>query len=748
MRGLNYRLALAMRLILFGLTAVCVSAASATTDLEVTYIERNPKYKSYQGRVRYYINVLFTDDFEPYNIDVAYGLSGQNENTQRWPDPGETVTFTAHVYNRGTTTVNSFTYEWRLDDGVIGSGTYSTPIAAGGFATLNQTWAWDWGLHRIKFAMTVTGDGHPSNNTLEDYTNALGLFTFIDYGYVQRFKDLTPSVPNPTTDSVTEWLQLHRARMNDMLEAAGSSQRWRYDRLDFLNDGDPKPSVDSSDYDGSFPQRFTTAGTDLRLGGSGYYHSDEDIDYGLLHELGHQLGIIDLYRLDISPAQNQVNGMGYSSMGGLMHGCSDFISEHTALAMNQWYGKRRGYFGQYLFNLPAVNKLLLLDAEGDPLPEANVTIYQKIETSGVGERIPDIPKFTGQADVNGIYVIPDVPVDNSDFWADTGDVLDPNPFGYISNHGENGVFLIKVEKYRATYFVSLDILEFNIAYWNGQTTEATYTRQTAIGRTIQYVPPEELTELNAENWSTWAQGAEATVSDDTSNKRVGAGSIKMDTTGGFDTYLRYPYGIIAHWDLSEVTHINVWFYTVNVHSFQNHSPWIRLGNYSGDYVEIHARSDILNETRNVWRSYSIPLAGNSSWSRSEFGTPDITDVNSIEIHADTWDYGFQLWVDGLAFFPQPTLPGDVDGNGVVDGLDLTAVLTAWETTPGDPLWNPACDLDGNGVINGLDLTEVISNWTPTAAPEPAVTEAVKPGRSRTAPGNVRRGSGAGNVRRK
>ena len=61
------------------------------------------------------------------------------------------------------------------------------------------------------------------------------------------------------------------------------------------------------------------------------------------------------------------------------------------------------------------------------------------------------------------------------------------------------------------------------------------------------------------------------------------------------------------------------------------------------------------------------------------------------------------------------LPGDVDGNGVVDGLDLTAVLSAWETTSGDPLWNPAADLDCNGIIDGLDLTEVISNWTTTAA---------------------------------
>jgi hypothetical protein len=85
------------------------------------------------------------------------------------------------------------------------------------------------------------------------------------------------------------------------------------------------------------------------------------------------------------------------------------------------------------------------------------------------------------------------------------------------------------------------------------------------------------------------------------------------------------------------------------------------------------------------------------------------------------------------------VPGDVDGNGVVDGLDLTAVLTAWETTPGDPLWNPNADLDGNGVVDGLDLTEVISNWTVATAPAPEAAA------SDTTP---KRGRGKGNVKKK
>ena len=128
------------------------------------------------------------------------------------------------------------------------------------------------------------------------------------------------------------------------------------------------------------------------------------------------------------------------------------------------------------------------------------------------------------------------------------------------------------------------------------------------------------------------------------------------------TSVRYPKGIIAHWDLTSATHFNVSFYAENPNlGFQNQSPWIRIGNYDGDYMQFQASSDILNQARNQWRIYSIPLTGDTTWSRTDVGTPDLTDINYIEIHADTWGYGFKLWVDGVSFTPQPE-PLDTDGD--------------------------------------------------------------------------------------
>ena len=54
----------------------------------------------------------------------------------------------------------------------------------------------------------------------------------------------------------------------------------------------------------------------------------------------------------------------------------------------------------------------------------------------------------------------------------------------------------------------------------------------------------------------------------------------------------------------------------------------------------------------------------------------------------------------------PPIPGDINGDGRIDGLDLTALFSAWGATSG------SADINGDGDVNGLDLTVLFSNWTP------------------------------------
>ncbi len=91
--------------------------------------------------------------------------------------------------------------------------------------------------------------------------------------------------------------------------------------------------------------------------------------------------------------------------------------------------------------------------------------------------------------------------------------------------------------------------------------------------------------------------------------------------------------------------------------------------------------------------------------------------------------------------------GDVDGNGVVDGLDLTGVLTAWATSPGDPMWDPEADLDSSGVVDGLDLAEVISNWSLEAALAPATPSGTAAQEDEPGPERIKNGKGERRGRR-
>jgi len=56
------------------------------------------------------------------------------------------------------------------------------------------------------------------------------------------------------------------------------------------------------------------------------------------------------------------------------------------------------------------------------------------------------------------------------------------------------------------------------------------------------------------------------------------------------------------------------------------------------------------------------------------------------------------------------IPGDINGDGIVNLLDLIIVLLALGSSEGDPNWNENADLVKDGTINVLDLGVVLRNF--------------------------------------
>ena len=77
-----------------------------------------------------------------------------------------------------------------------------------------------------------------------------------------------------------------------------------------------------------------------------------------------------------------------------------------------------------------------------------------------------------------------------------------------------------------------------------------------------------------------------------------------------------------------------------------------------------------------------------------------------------------LLVDDLSFCDRAPIVGDLNGDGVVDGIDLGILLSNWSI----PAGSPGCssefpcpsDLNQDAHVDGLDLGMLLSNWSVAA----------------------------------
>ena len=216
----------------------------------------------------------------------------------RWPVSGESIHLIAHVWNFGDTASGSFEYQWLLDKEVVGTGIH-TGLESGAHTefTISIKWPSDESNPAITFTIDAKDDVEELieyNNVIVDWIKGYTLgFSFTPLAYENLRK---PNRPGQLIYSPEHWVHRHISRLNELLAEAGLEDRVRVELLLISEDRFVRESHPLMWYmDGWWPL------WDDKLKYARRRQEHPSIDNGLIHELLHQLGTIDLYNMYAGP---------------------------------------------------------------------------------------------------------------------------------------------------------------------------------------------------------------------------------------------------------------------------------------------------------------------------------------------------------------------------------------------------------------------------------------------------------------
>lgn len=456
-------------------------ALAQTTDLDVRFIERLPRY----------------------NYDAA----------KKAPATGDAVTFQAHVRLWGSSNLASAAYRWEIDGATASTGTLSNLIA-GENRVVALPWTWQSGAHTVRFTVdhaNVIAERSELNNTIEDRTDAIIAGFWVEQSVYNYFSQYQPQLPGIGSASWDNWAQRQMRFWNQFSAQAiypttpdGVLDRVRIDKIVIVPDGalplngglatnNPDLSDKTVDLMWGFPATLLSGSmysnhTSTAMSNPFYYEGS------LLHELGHARYLIDTYGFDVHNTSSHhsvqiyegstyLGGssympfvafgevLRYNDHGKLMSGGHDQgWSEYDAGALNRIAGQRAtcGNYnapcniGAFLNDLPQRNHLLIVDQNGVPRRAADVRIYQAVSGPGwYGKTIDNTPDLFFTTDGSGYAHLPRNPFSSGTI---------RHTYGIA-----NGVMVLRIAHSGQIWYRFQEVTHFNIQYWRGNTQDAYYT---------------------------------------------------------------------------------------------------------------------------------------------------------------------------------------------------------------------------------------------------------------------------------
>jgi hypothetical protein len=461
-------------------------------DLSVTYIERNPQYEGTQIKWDEIDEGPNGSKGNPANSKVA------NPASKKWPAPGEEVTFTAHVRNKGPVVSAEYDWHWLFDGKEMKHG-ISPGLKPNEEATYDLKWKWDNGDHWVSFEVDrprLIDEISKKNNFVVDQTTALAFHFYVQQSLYNWFENVKSGLGSYGWE---DWAQFQVREMNrtfrdDIYPSSpdGIKVRVRLDRIVILPDSYKDPgethapeSNGTGTADGVWGFTNGLLEKDKESSKSFYERKPEWLfgpEWPLFHELGHQLGQPDYYLLPINADRNKVApGVGYwpphgyedtmMFSGNWSHDANlgqdkvkwdsayRFWGEHAAAALNRDLYVRRGFFGNFLVDIPAKQSFKIVDESGKPLPGAKVELFRSFSREYGNGSIPEKPALAGSTDSKGIWM------------------LTRRPYGFISNWTANGTLFFRVTSDGKERYGWMNITDFNLEYWRGHKDVGEYTLQ-------------------------------------------------------------------------------------------------------------------------------------------------------------------------------------------------------------------------------------------------------------------------------
>lgn len=299
------------------------------------------------------------------------------------------------------------------------------------------------------------------NNTFIEPGDATGVSVIVSKDRYDAFKTARNMLDSFCFE---DWIQYHVRSMNELFARSiyltaprGITKRVRIDRIVI------RPDITDAQAERDAIRRQKADQPTIVLprlsGGATGGQAAELMDWGVIHDLGLELGLFDLSRLNAPVGQCLVrDGMqDYVQREFRVSGPATMMdvpgprvfSELDAAVQNR---SGSGKAGAYFSPLPEICGLLILDYSGRPLPAAEVSLYQRSDGGREGWVIGEQPIFIGESDATGRFELKG---------------RQGGPFGEVAKDGSNGLFLVRVAKSGSEEYHFVSIVDFVLAAVRG-----------------------------------------------------------------------------------------------------------------------------------------------------------------------------------------------------------------------------------------------------------------------------------------